>query len=82
MGEGDEGKSTEKEGQLSPYRVCRYRMAACERKFSEEASEWESRMRESDRVWQVKAGELEQIWGERILLFSHPSHLSYTTYPP
>ena len=39
-------------------------MTACERKFSEECTEWEGRMRDADRAWQMKMVELEQVWGE------------------
>jgi hypothetical protein len=41
-----------------------HRMAACERKFSEEAAEWQARLDASERTWQARTADLEQVWGE------------------
>ena len=39
-------------------------MLACELKFKEEAYEWEAKLREADRAWQERIGEMQQTWGE------------------
>ena len=49
-------------------------MSACEQKFSEEARDWEARLREAAREWQGRMVELEAVWSEsRHWSVNHPT---------
>ena len=49
---------------LRPASLSPRSMLACEHKFAEEAAEWAAKLREADRAWQERIGEMQQTWGE------------------
>lgn len=42
-------------------------MAACEKKWDEEAAEWEGKVKAVEGMWQARLAELDGVWGQCLL---------------